>query len=279
MNISKERLKRLLRAWSYRFGDQFLGAMTRLGTIASLMAALGLTMANVPYASLLFVAIFAYICWLAYRSLPTFHVHPSEIANTRIELEELDTLLMPVKCIGLLGPTLVGKTTFLNSATARKREFPQRQTEKPYAVVVQLPDTKPPQYIGLIDSVGQQDYSQYTILERTDLVCLFIDHNAKPDQTGLQRRRLQEHRRLLRQLIRTKADAETAASKVVLVANKYDLWGQDEHASRSMQSFFSECQRAIENSNVFSLVGQMPEFTATSGDDPAQLLEVIKHAP
>jgi GTP-binding protein EngB required for normal cell division len=268
-----------LRVWGRKFLDKIFDAFNITKAIASILAAVGLTFAKVPYAWLLYFLAPGIILFLLYKSLPKFHLHPSEIANRRIELEELDSLLEPITSVGLLGKSAVGKTTFLCSITGRRHEG--RQTEKPYAVIVQLPDDYPAKYIALIDSVGEQDYNQYEVLKQSTVVCLFVDNtplHRTAKAVPVRKERTNDHERLLEQLILAKKGAKVAASKLILVENKFDLWKRTEAARNQMNLFFDKCAREARRGNVFSDVIQVGSFTATSGEDSARLLGEIKNA-
>ena len=222
MALSKSKVETFLSVWKFKFIDRLLSSLNGLGLGVTLLGFFGLTAGSFPYAGWLVLALPGTAVWAGVRSLPRFRVSASEVVGKKIELEELDSILIHVPVIGLLGVHEVGKTTFLNAVFHRTE--PKRRTAKPYAVVVQLPDTEPASFAALVDSVGERYENQFQVILKSEVACIFLDHNPSDSLGDVAGNRIDDEQHFLDQLVLTRRANTHGADRAIVVQNKSDLW-------------------------------------------------------
>jgi hypothetical protein len=170
----------------------------------------------------------------------------------------------------------VGKTTFLN-AVLNKTE-PKRRTAKPYAVVVQLPDTDPAKFAAVIDSVGERFENQFAVAMEAELICVFLDHNSSSTRRDYKRQRINDERRLIEQIAETKQARREGANKAIVVQNKFDLWKDRPASVAAMRQLGTFAVNTLRPILLPGGVRDIYNFTNKSSGDITRLLTEIKNA-
>lgn len=276
MALSKPKIGTFLSVWKVKFIDRLLSGLNALALIVTLLGFFGLTAGSLPYAGWLLLALPGTAAWAAIRSLPRFRVSPSEVVGKKIELEELDSILSHVPIVGLLGVHEVGKTTFLN-AVLHKTE-PKRRTAKPYAVVIQLPDAEPGSFIAIVDSVGERYENQFQVILKSDVVCIFLDHNPSDAISDVAGNRINDEQHFLDQIVLTRRANTRGADRAVIVQNKTDLWNGNPKTRSTMDRLSANAVKAIGSVSRAGGVTRLDRFSNTRSEDVTRLLSEIKNA-
>ncbi|HEX8666414.1 MAG TPA: GTPase domain-containing protein [Beijerinckiaceae bacterium] len=261
--------------WGRRFVEIATVQLNLIAILAGIFALSGIVISSEHWRYAFLIAFSACIVLLLYFSMPQFHLHPSRIGSRRLELEELNSLLVPVPKIGLVGKQNVGKTTFLDGAVSRRSE--KRQTEKPYARLVAIPDKDPPAYVAVLDTVGQRDLTQFDIQSMSDRLVIFVDHNERDDTSDLDSARLHQQSYFLQQLVAAKNRDDAASRNVIIVLNKADLISRDRHTSLAMIQFVEESRKLLEQSGKYEVVDILVDHSNLRNKDIAVLLHWMAH--
>lgn len=274
MSLSREKIAGFCSVWWIKFRDRVTSGLQAAAVIASIFAFFGLSLVGSTYSLWILGLVLLLLLFWALRSLPRFHVHPSDIAGRKIEIEELERLLTKIEVVGLVGIDETGKTTFLNSIAHRSE--PTRRTEKPYCVVIAMPDQSPTTYVAIIDSVGQRYENQFQVMEKADLVCLFLDHNASDRTRDVDDQRVIDHSRFVDQLVRTHATRGAQANSIIVVGNKSDLRRRSPASRESMATLVDQTVNNLRPR--FGSVRKVESFSNRTPEDVSGLLREIRDA-
>ena len=269
-------LRVFLATWRVKLWDRLLAFLTLVTLVITLVGFFGLTAASVPRANLAFLLVPAYLVWVGYKTVPQFYLTPSAIVGRRLEMAELDKLLVKVFTVGLVGITDAGKTTFLDAV--RHRKEPKRRTAAPYAVIVVLPDRNQTKYIAIVDSVGQLFDNQFDVVRHSDLVCLFLDHNTSDTLPKSNSSRLNKQREFVDQIARTHEYETLGARSILLLGNKSDLWSGTQATSVAMGKLLNHCENRLSVGAGFQKVRRIDQFSNRMPDNIAQAMQEIGNA-
>lgn len=275
MTFNKERLAKFFAVWRVKFVDKLMSGANGLALGVTFLGFFGLTYTNVPYAAWALGIIPLTIGWAGLRSRPKFRVLPSDAVGKIIELEELESFLVVIPRVGLLGVHEVGKTTFLDAVLHRRE--PKRRTAKPYAVVVQLPGTGAPRFAAIIDSVGERYENQFRVMNTSNIVCLFLDHNATATDSTRARDRIRDEQNFIDQLVLARREAGRGADRAVVVENKEDLWRNDQRATTAMRRLSEHAAASMATISRAGGVISLRNFSNTRSEDVTNLLTEIRN--
>lgn len=217
-------MKRDWKSWPYRLAQEinWVSSITTIGSALLAFAAAKADMPNLVTAAPFGLAIGLVVLAL-YRSFPERKTSASSLAGKVIEdLDSLELISPPLKKIGLLGVSRAGKTTTVFNLRASIPETASR-TDKPYAHVTALP-SNPLSFFAILDAAGQQFSQQFRVAEISELILIFLDHNAADDSSSVITSRLQEHEHFIDQLQWNFKEKLSKAVHVHFMLNKQDQW-------------------------------------------------------
>lgn len=195
---------------------------------AGVMAAAAGAFGAVPLAVGAFgaAAVVGSALWAGAKSFPRLLEHPSTLLGKRVDTSRLGRIDPPPLKIGVIGPTLAGKTTLLDHASLRAPRG--ERTDNLYAVIVAL-QTSPQRYVALIDGAGAVYSQQFRVAEHADLLVIIVDHNRSSSEPAVDDERLAAHQEFVNQLIgHLKEQLEQHPSqrpkRIHVLLNKSDLW-------------------------------------------------------
>ncbi|MDP1737043.1 MAG: GTPase [Caulobacter sp.] len=230
---------------------------------------------NLYGSSAVFVLFIIYLLW---KSFPDAYLRVSSLTNRRLELADLDRILTPFKTVAILGNSSVGKSTFLSAAS--NRDIPDGATEAPYAVVVPIPDTRPTQFVGFIDTVGREYPNQVQMIERADALLIFLDHNSSGDDVALESVRMKEHERSTEgNIVPAIRQSSGEYDGVLIVANKADLWGSAPEAVEKMNALAVGAKDKILATGEFatpSKVSVIPSHSNLKSQDVSTVIKMFR---
>lgn len=213
-----------------------------------------------------FIALLAYY---AYTTYPKDYICDlSKIANKTFELEILDKIAVPISRIGIIGLEGTGKSSLIQRLLVAYER--PKATDRPYVTVYRVPgnDMK---FVALIDSVGGRDESIYEVARISESIIFIVDHSSK-DVAAFDTERLKGHIRLAGQVAKN-IDANSAQieKRIILVANKSDLWSSDTDSKNQMMDIFSKCKSIFDHTKKGKFVNG---FNYHSNLDASSIAEI-----
>lgn len=162
--------------------------------------------------------------WAAVRSIPKRLERPENLIGRRLLISDLESVEPRPVRMGVVGPTMAGKTTLLDHV--RQHPADGNRTEEVYAVIVALP-LAPPSYVALLDGAGAEYVQQFKVGETADLLVVVLDHNQANDNEAVDQIRLNLHDGFLDQLRSyLKQRPAGAIRQMHFLLNKQDLWSK-----------------------------------------------------
>jgi 50S ribosome-binding GTPase len=225
---------------------------------------------------LLYVLLFliAFTLWtffrIIYLSYPRDFLDSAKSTGMRVPIENIGKFYEKPYYIGVVGKQNVGKTTFVEAVS--NNPYSHKKTNKPYLMVVSVPQGNP-QTVGLIDSAGESNSSQFLVSDHADELIFFLDHNSSLDGVAVDKKRSDAHIELINQLIIHRTGKACAKQKLTIVANKYDRWGSDPASSRSMRQLAERIASAVVASECFELAGSYLQYSNKITDNVIELLQ------
>jgi hypothetical protein len=267
-------MKQIKRSFWRQWGLNLLAVLdssfTRLAVGASIVGFFGGSFAKLPYAWGFLVALGLLLLGLVLWTKPPFSPPPS-LAGP-LELQAVNEFLAETPRVGILGLQGVGKTTFLDATVSRPSQ--RKQTEKPYGQFVAIPDSSPERHLVLIDSVGGRAHVQFLVQGMAATVLFFVDHNEDHEVQEVDPARLEGHRELARQLVHVSTDQNILVDRIIVVANKSDIWQSNESSSHEMSALVLElCQTFMQAPN-YRVINSVVPYSNESRHDVATLLSL-----
>lgn len=225
--------------WGIELTRRLDATFSRIAIVTSIVAFFGLTFSKIPFAWTALVVLGAWLLLLIVLSKPPYRPPPnfSEV----IDLEAVNEFLATTPKVAILGLEAVGKTTFLQATVARQPS--NRQTSKPYGQLVSLADTSPHANVVLLDSVGAKQHTQFALQQLADAVVLMVDHSPSSTASVIHPGRIEAHIALAKQIIHAAVDNNVIVDRVIIAANKSDLWQSDEKAADAVRN---ACEQIVD---------------------------------
>lgn len=258
-----------LRNWLSNFLKSLDAAFSRVAIAITIIAFLGVQLADVPLLPYVIYAFLAYILVLLAISKPPY-VPPPNLSEP-IDIAVVNSYLATTPRVGVVGLRKVGKTTFINATVARRPD--ERETAKPYGQFVLVPDTKPEKHVVLLDSVGAREHVHFLIQTMATTLVFIIDHSETSDLSAVDDVRINSHKELARQLIHAAVDNNVIVDRIIVVANKSDLWQADERSVAVVGSVMAEIVDLFRAAAPYRTVVAKLPFSNESRVDVASLLQ------
>lgn len=205
---------------------------TYITFISTIMMLIGIKFPDNSFPYIFEIGLLSFILsliWIVFEAWPEKILTIKDLNNTQISLENLNKIHPAPFKLGIIGCSKSGKTTFLQKASFSRK--PLVRTNEIYANVFQLPDhlnTKGK--IILLDGDGKQHPQQFNIMERSNLIIIFFDHDESNDIDVLNNDRKNEHNIFFQQLIFNLRNC-TNLKYIHIVINKHDLWGKSQDST------------------------------------------------
>ena len=273
MSISGRQVGRLLREWGQNLVPTIFGPTALISGALTILGFFGLRIEVLPQWLPWLLAV-GTVGWIAWASKPRGYLHPGDNLNKRLTISELDHMLTEVPRIGLMGSSSVGKSTFLSRAG--HLETPNRETEAPYAVIVAAPDRRPTKYLALVDTVGREYPSAAQIMSTCDAVIVFLDNSAASDDETLRNARVQKHKDIVVSNISPSLAAAPKCRFVLVLANKADLWENDERKSQRMAGLAAEIRGILSEMLPGKAIGIIEKHSNLRSEDVTRALRLVE---
>ena len=174
----------------------------------------------------------------AINALPPKQRLPAEAAGDRIDdFSELNQFEPPLRRIGFVGASRVGKTTLLMHVVQQPAPTNTR-TDDPYAVISTIVG-KPAVYFALVDAAGQQFSQQFKVADESEILVVCLDHTADDHHPAISQVRLNEHAAFLTQMLGHLKTRGTMPAYTHFLLNKRDLWESNVQRSE-LEAWFAE---------------------------------------
>lgn len=157
----------------------------------------------------------------AWKAIPPKFRNPIDLVGRRLPLDQLDNVHPPLPKLGIVGPSMVGKSTLLNVILTQPP--PDERTQGVHTYVAPL-QTNPVQYVAIIDGGGQMLADQFSVAAPADILCIVLDHHRSNSEKNVDKQRLTEHSLFQEQLRGYLATQRNKLAWVHLLLNKQDLW-------------------------------------------------------
>lgn len=246
-------------------------AFNRVAIIASIVAFFGLQYSNVSHSWIVLLILAIYALFIVVIAKPPY-VPPVNLAMP-IDIDKINGALASTLHVGIIGHQGTGKTTFLNATVARNSV--KQQTAKPYGQFVSIPDSSPPKSIVLIDSVGSKEHIQFMVQSMATNLIFMIDHNESDTEINARKDRLANHITLAEQVIHTATDNGVIIDKILIIANKSDLWQQDAVAAEETNVAADTILRMFQGAAPYRHVELRIPYSNESRSDVADLLKSV----
>jgi hypothetical protein len=258
--------------WARNVPRSFTSVFTWIAGVASIASFTGVQLGALPsYAP--WIVVVPAVVWILWQARPNVYLNPAHYINQALTLSELDKMLAPIPRVVLLGNSSVGKSTFMSRATHSL--YIPRETAAPVATIVAVPDTKPPKYIALIDTVGRKYPSAANIALRADAAVLFLDNNDGNNDSALKQNRIKSHRDIARSNVGPALEESETCRFVAVVANKSDLWAADEKCSAKMSQLSEEIRDSISSATSGHPVEIIYNHSNNNPEDVSSLIRKL----
>lgn len=179
------------------------------------------------------------VAYCAWKAVPRPLWAPAEKLNqTFFDLDELESCEIRLVRVGFVGTTRAGKTTLLDHLMDRKPQDSIVRTERP-SVTISALNGQPLKYYACIDAAGQVYSQQFDVIETADILYLFFDNLEDDHGTTVSQKRLDEHSKLLVQVLHRMDEKNRYPKRMILVLNKRDLW-QNRADGAKLEQWFSD---------------------------------------
>lgn len=257
------------KVWLLSFLNLLDTSFSRVAIFLTLATSLGLQIAGTAYAWLGYVLVGFFVIGIIFWTKPKSVPNPNLTGH--IDFEALNDALVDTPRIGLVGLEDSGKTTFLDAAVARVPA--NRRTERPYGQFVLVPDTDPEAHVVLVDSVGGNHAIQFAVQSLAMKLIFFVDHAAGSGEASADKARVDRHIEFARQLTNSATESGGVIDKVIIVANKSDLWQSDEKSSAVISHMLDRIQGIFASASPYRVVSCIVPYSNNSRYDIANLVK------
>lgn len=265
--LSGPRTKRFFGEWATRVGAFLTGPAGILSTVFSLLAIVGLGSIEIPKIWAIYAAIAALFALLILTA-PKARYYPGDLTNRRLELKQLEGILREFKKIGVLGNSFTGKSTFVGAVSNIPHD--DKQSERPYAVMVAMPHGPRTNYIALIDTVGKEYPSQVQAMSDADGLLIFVDNDPGSTSHDVESDRARSHFDISeRNIVPSLRALEREFRFILVVLNKSDLWQHDEDAKNAMTALGERIVAEIRKVDIKVPVAVMRHSSLSAKDNAA----------
>ena len=216
--------KRDWKKWPKRFLAEASTASGVVGIVGTIIGASAVVVSAPTVALAAGAAASIGLGWSAIRAVPKKNKTPEDLLGRRIyNFSELEDVYPPLRRIGLIGPTMVGKSTTV--AHLQAEPVAGSRTDNPYAVIVRLPGSTN-NYFALVDAAGHKYSQQFKVSDNSDDLIVFLDHSESDTDKNFCRKRANEEKRFLSQLSSHLDNQPARPKRILFLMNKRDLWQQ-----------------------------------------------------
>jgi GTPase SAR1 family protein len=216
----------------------------------------------------------------AYKAIPPIFRHPDALIGQRLSLDKLDNIYPPLFRLGVVGPSMVGKTTLLKRILQQVPLYQRTLEVHAYVAVLQR---SPILYLAMLDGPGQGFADQFNIASHADILCIILDHNASDHEKSINEDRIQEHLMFQQQLrwhlakeARKPSKEARKPSSVHLLLNKRDLW-EDSSVTQVDKERLKKILRDEEGRWKESNLARKVTCAEFSNHDPNNIADLLQH--
>lgn len=267
----KNAIHQFFKNWGHNIAKYFDYTFNRIAIIFSVLSFVGLELKNSEYSWYSLYALGSILILLVLIATPKLSRLPN--LASKLDISLINTILSDTPRAGLVGLENAGKSTFIDAAISRKSE--NKQTEKPYAQFINVPDTDPAKSIIILDSVGGRSHVQFHIQSVSRSVAFFFDHADTISEAKFDTDRARRHSELAEQLIHSARDGGIVVDHLFIVANKSDLWQSDENSVREMETLATSLAEKFQKGLAFRNVKTLSPHSNESRVDVSALLKEL----
>ncbi len=236
------------RGWPKNFVNRLNGASGVIGLGGAGLAVAGAVVATPVIIGVGGVFVAGTILYAGTSTIPEKVLEAKNCLGTRMDLSRLELIHPTPPRIGLVGPSKSGKSTFLHQAV---QDTTPPRTEN-VTFLIKNDQSKPGNYIAIIDGAGQSLAQQKRIVRCSELILIFFDHDPGANKVAPTKSRTEENKAFLYNVIDEIINYrnEFEVKKAILVFNKQDLWERSANKKR-YYDWSNEMLEAWRKSEVF----------------------------
>jgi hypothetical protein len=170
------------------------------------------------------VTVAATITYAVVSGFPKKKINANDYIAKPMTLAEMQNLSEDLLKIGIFGTSSSGKSTFIKHATVSNNVIPVTHE---ITATIALLQSSPPRKIALLDGDGKNFSQQFKVVNHSQVLIVFLDHNSGDAELTINNNRLTRHEEYLLQLEGFLKTEKVGKIKLIhFVLNKKDLWKQ-----------------------------------------------------
>jgi GTP-binding protein EngB required for normal cell division len=195
-----------------------------LGIAGILTGAVGLVVTAPVALAIGGVTVAGTFCYAVVSGFPKEKIDANDYIGQKITLEQLQNLSEDLLKIGIFGIANSGKSTFIKHAILSNNIV---AVTNEVSATIALLQVSPPRKVALLDGDGKNFSQQFKVVNHSQILIVFLDHNSGDTELVINNNRLERHDEYLQQLEGfLKTDKLEKIKRIHFVLNKKDLYEQ-----------------------------------------------------